>query len=253
MYQIEDLHFSYRRENGERDKVLQGLNLTLEAGEVFVVISPGGAGKTTLLKVMAGLLQPISGTVKFQGQDLFRIPLHDRYKIQRRIGMTFERGGLFDSLNVEENLTFPLKEWNDLDPEQLAGRVDQALSEVGLARTQKKRTHELSGGMRKRLGIARALILNPEVVLYDDPTAGLDPITARAIINLLRMMKLHFKMTAVIVTSDLTLAFQLADRIGFLYQGIFLQIGKLVDIQQSENPVVKQFVGGLLEGPLTRE
>jgi phospholipid/cholesterol/gamma-HCH transport system ATP-binding protein len=233
--------------------VLKGIHLEIPRGETFALIGPSGEGKTVLLKLMAGLLRPDRGEVLFQGVALVDLSARRRSLFSRRIGMTFQKSGLFDSLTCAQNLDFPLRELTALSQAERERKIEKALEEVGLVGQGALMVHEMSGGMQKRLGIARALILSPEAILYDDPTAGLDPITSRSILELILEMKRKYEMTVVLVTSQPDQAYRMADRIGFLYKGDFLQIGSSEIIQASSQPVVKQFVGGLLEGPLTVE
>jgi len=154
-------------------------------------------------------------------------------------------------MSCYENLAMPLRERFGYSQSEVRYKVTHALSEVSLENVDSLYPHEISGGMKKRLGIARAIVLDPDIILYDEPTAGLDPITSRTIVKLLIQMKERYSMTTIVVTSDVTLAFQLSDRIGFLYQGNMLEVGSVDGIRHSENPVIRQFVRGLLEGPLT--
>lgn len=208
--------------------VLEDLQLTIEPKETFGIIGAGGCGKSVLLKVIAQLIRLEKGSCEL-GTD--------------RYTMTFQRSGLFDSLTAEENLDFVLYEARVPRRERLE-RIDAALEEVGLRSQGKLYPHELSGGMQKRLGIARALLLRPELVLYDDPTAGLDPVTSRTITNLIQEMKEKYGMTIVLTTSDLKVAFNLSTRIGFLHSGKFAEVGEPSAIKGTSNPIVRQFLHG---------
>lgn len=214
--------------------LFRSLSWKLNEGEVFTVIGLGGSGKTTLLKLAAGLLPPQAGTV-------VRDPA-------ARLAMTFQRGALFDSLTCGENLSLPLQRQGKKD---VTTEVARALEAVGLSGIEGKATHELSGGMQKRLALARAWIQEPNLVLYDDPTAGLDPITSADIVDLLLTVQKRSHASAILATSDLAVAYRCSDRIGFLNDGIFVEIGTPTEIQNSLHPVVRQFVRGELEGPLT--
>ena len=233
--------------------VLRGVTFDIQKGEMFSIIGPSGEGKTVLLKMLAGLIPPKSGTIRFDGADLYRLNRKTRALFARRMGMAFQKGGLFDSMNTAQNLHFPLREMLRLKDPERTQRVRQALLDVGLSKEEEVSVKDLSGGMQKRLGIARALILSPEVALYDDPTAGLDPITARAINDLIRCMKEKYRMTVVIVSSDPRQIYADSDRIGFLCRGDFLLVGTPDEIRGSTNQVVRQFIEGNLEGPLTTE
>lgn len=233
-----------------REIVLQNLCAEIRRHEVFTIIGPSGAGKTVLLKTIAGLIRPDEGSATFEGIELARLTLRTRKEYSRKIAMSFQRSGLFDSLSSAENLRFPMRESGNYLQQEIEDRVKRVLSEVGLEQFENFYPHEMSGGMQKRLGIARALVLQPSLVLYDDPTAGLDPVTARTITELLIEMKQKYAMTVVLVTSDLNLAYAVSERIGFLHHGQLLQIGSVDEIRHSSHPMVNQFVRGLLEGPL---
>jgi len=219
--------------------VLDRVGLELVGGETLGIIGPSGGGKSTLLKVVAGLLPPTGGEITRPADT--------------EIGMTFQRAGLFDSLSCGENIAFPLRERLGLRGDAVVERVQRALAEVGLEGIEDKRTHELSGGMQKRLGIARALVLAPQLLLYDDPTAGLDPLTSRAIAQLIGQVKKKYGTTVIVVTSDLDVALQLSDRIGFLWRGTLKDTGPASSLYKTALPEVRQFVRGELVGPLTRE
>lgn len=231
--------------------VLDALALEVRKGEAFTILGPSGEGKTVLLKMLAGLLPPTRGKVLFHGDDLYAQGRKSRARLATRIGMAFQKGGLFDSMSTGDNLRFPLRELLRLSRTDTEARMRKALEDVGLGGQEALEVRELSGGMQKRLGIARALVLEPEVALFDDPTAGLDPITSRAILELIKGLKERSGMTVLVVTSDPRQAYTLTDRIGFLYQGRFLEVGTQDAIRHSEIPVVRQFIEGRLEGPLT--
>ncbi len=218
---------------------LSEVSLSLDSGEVLAVLGPSGSGKTTLLKVMAGLLVPQSGTVRKNGE---RSPF--------RLGMTFQNSGIFDSMTCFENLEIVLREWGVARQERKE-RIAAALEEVGLSGSDSLYPHQISGGMKKRLGIARSLLLKPNVVLYDDPTAGLDPVTSRSICDLIETTRKLRGTTIVLVTSDLAQAIRISGRIAFLHRGQLLEAGTTEAIRNSRNPVVHQFMHGLLRGPLT--
>lgn len=230
--------------------VFEGLNLQIPAGESFGIIGPGGVGKTVLLKMMAGLIPPTTGKAFFGTIQVDHLPLSRRKELAKRLAMTFQRSGLFDSLTAAQNLGFPLSELG-VSREESHARITQALKDVGLEGQGALFPHEMSGGMQKRLGIARALVVIPEVILYDDPTAGLDPITSRSIVELILEVKEKYQQTIVVVSSDVKVAYALSQRIGFLFQGRFLEMGSVESIRRSPHAVVAQFVNGLLEGPLS--
>ena len=216
--------------------VLSGIHLDVAARESVVLIGPSGSGKSTLLKIVAGLVTPDSGTVSIQTEN---------------VGMLFQKNALFDSLTVEENLLFPLKERLGVDGEKARLRAGELLAAVGLSGNEKLYPHEISGGMQKRLGIARALIVEPEVILYDDPTAGLDPVTSRMIGDLLLSLNQKAGTTVLAVTNDIGRARQLGDRVFLLAEGRLIPGGPGKDLMDHPDPSVHQFVHGLQHGPLT--
>lgn len=231
MIQVSDLKKSF-----DGISVLSGISFTVAPREAVVLIGPSGSGKSTLLKIIAGLITPDSGSVSIQTEN---------------VGMLFQKNALFDSLSVEENLLFPLKERLGVDGEEAHLRVAELLSSVGLSGNEKLFPHELSGGMQKRLGIARALIVEPEVILYDDPTAGLDPVTSRMIGDLLLDLNKNAGTTVLTVTNDIGRARQLGDRVFLLANGQLTFGGAGKDLLNHPDPSVYQFVHGLQEGPLT--
>jgi phospholipid/cholesterol/gamma-HCH transport system ATP-binding protein len=235
---LSEIAFGYGAAAGY-SQIFSDLSLEILRGEVFSIVGPGGSGKTTLLKLMAGLFCPSRGKVL-------------RHNMEREgLGMTFQNSGLFDGLSVAENLDLPLKESRRFPSSGRGQRIKAGLAEVGLPGIENRRISELSGGMRKRLAIARALILEPQLLLCDDPTAGLDPVTALQIDQMLVNIQRLRGMTVVLVTSQIGEAIRWSDRIGFLHQGKFIEIGSPGSIQESENPAVRQFVRGETEGPLT--
>lgn len=248
MYRLESVCFSYSEDGSP---LFQNLDLEIPAHESFVLVGPSGAGKSTLLRMMVGLIPPTSGQVKFEGRDINQMTRSERESFLRRVGMTFQNSGLFDSMTSGENLELPLTEAKKTAQSDLKNRILAGLREVGLESAVEKFPHELSGGMRKRLSIARSLVLNPEVILYDEPTAGLDPITSRDIANLILESKKKYQMTSIVVTSDLGLASQVGDRLGFLYRGKILETGDFGALKKSRLPEVRQFMLGSETGPLT--
>jgi phospholipid/cholesterol/gamma-HCH transport system ATP-binding protein len=217
--------------------VFRGLELAVEPGESVALIGPSGHGKSVLLKTVSGLLEPDEGSVKLGSQD---------------IGMLFQKNALFDSLTVEENLTFPLRERKGITGAPASKRASEMLAAVGLAGNEKLFPDELSGGMQKRLGIARALIVEPKILLYDEPTAGLDPITSRTIADLVRELRAQTKSTLLVVTNDMQRAYQLGDRIALLAKGSLIMGGSPKETQGSKDPRIQQFIFGHKDGPLTR-
>jgi len=235
---------------------LKELNLSLNKLEIHFLIGPSGMGKTTLLKLLAGLYRPNEGEIFIHGIPIGKINSRERQHILKRTAMTFQRSGLFDSMTVFENLLFPLKELKALNLEKASELVHQILGRVELQGNEDRYPFEISGGMQKRLGIARALVLQPEVVFYDDPTAGLDPITSKNIVDLILDVHRENKTATLIATSDIDLALGISKRvsakISFLYQGKILESGSAEELLASSHPLVHQFTHGLLEGPLAK-
>lgn len=231
--------------------LLENVNLTVADGESVVLIGPSGMGKTVALKLLAGLLKPFSGQVLVDGEDLHAIEERERVQILLKMGMLFQKNALFDSLTVGENIAFPLREITELTEAEIAEKVALFLEAVGLSHARDLFPDEISGGMQKRLGIARALALNPRIVLYDDPTAGLDPITSRKIVDLILRLRKEQGSTVVAVTNDMARAYQLADRIVMVVDRELIVTGNRAATLAHPDPRVAQFVRGRLDGPLT--
>jgi phospholipid/cholesterol/gamma-HCH transport system ATP-binding protein len=231
--------------------LLRGISLTIAKGESFVLIGPSGQGKTVVLKLLAGLLKPSVGRVLISGQDLRSLPPPKQVDLLLQMGMLFQKNALFDSLKVGENIAFPLRETTALSEGEIQDRVEFFLEQVGLGHARELFPDEISGGMQKRLGIARALALKPKIVLYDDPTAGLDPITSRKIVELILRLRQEQSSTIVAVTNDMARAYQLADRIAMVIDGELIVTGDREATLKHKDPRVVQFVRGNLEGPIT--
>ncbi len=231
--------------------LLSDVSLTVQPGEKFVLIGPSGEGKSVILKLMSGIIEPTSGEVFIDGQPLLTLTESERHKVMRRMGMLFQKNALFDSLKVGENIAFPLRETTRLTETEIQTKVGKFLEAVGLSHARELFPDEISGGMQKRLGIARALALDPKIILYDDPTAGLDPITSRKIIDLILDLQKLEKSTVVAITNDMGRAFQLADRIGMVVNGEIIITGTVHETKHHTNPIVHQFIRGDLKGPLT--
>lgn len=232
-------------------KVLDNLSLTIERGKTKVIIGRSGCGKSVLLKHIVGILMPDSGIVKVEGVTINKLKEKELNKVRMKIGMLFQGGALFDSLTVAENVGFVLEEYTELDEATITERVKEALSLVGLQAIEDLMPSELSGGMKKRVALARAICMRPEIILYDEPTTGVDPITADAINELIRELQSKLKITSVVVTHDMTSAYKVADHIAMLYQGKIIAEGSPEEIKNTQNPVVKQFVSGAASGPIT--
>ena len=232
------------------ETVLRSICFSLEKGESLAVIGPSGHGKSTLLKAIAGLLTPTSGRVLINGRELCKLKLPERAHASRRIGMLFQKNALFDSLTVEENIAFPLRETTSLAESEIGKIVEQFLEAVGIADARALYPDEISGGMQKRLGIARSLALSPETALYDDPTAGLDPISSRKIAQLIGDLRKRNGTTVVAVVNDMNRAYQIGDRVAMLIDGELLMLGDRTAAEANQDPRVHQFIRGALEGPL---
>jgi phospholipid/cholesterol/gamma-HCH transport system ATP-binding protein len=222
--------------------VLNGLNLDIEHGETMVLLGGSGCGKSTLLRQIIGLEKPKSGSVCLKGIDITRCSKSDLKKIRRSIGVAFQSAALFNSLNIADNVALPLREHTRLAPSIIEHVVWMKLAAVGLADHGKLLPQELSGGMKKRAAVARAIALGPEILVLDEPSAGLDPIVAAELDELILLLKHTFHMTVIVVTHELPSAFLIADRIAMLYQGSFSSIGTKDEVKASQNPRVRQFL-----------
>jgi len=245
MIKLIDIHKSFGSQT-----VLNGLNLTIPAGKTTAVIGPSGEGKSVLLKHMIGLLSPDQGDVLVEDKSIVGLRRSQLNQVREKFAMVFQNAALFDSMTVYENMAFPLEEKTSLNRDQINGQVTTALQEVGLKNVNTKYPDELSGGMKKRVGLARALLLQPQIVLFDEPTTGLDPVIRRAIHQLIKQTQEKFGFTAVIVSHDIPDIFEVAHYVAMLYQGEILQFGSPEEIQESQHPVVKQFITGSLDGPI---
>jgi len=227
-----------------RQVVLNGVDLQIEDGESLVIIGASGSGKSVMLKHMVGLLQPDSGEIWFDGRRIDNLPERKLADIRVQFGFLFQMGALFDSMNVEENVAFPLVEHTTKPPEETSKIVDHKLRMVGLPEVRKKMPAELSGGQRKRVALARAIALEPRIILYDEPTTGLDPIRSDVINELILKLQRELKVTSVVVTHDMQSAFKVADRIVMLHEGKLIFDGTPEQIRSSDNPIVRRFVLG---------
>ncbi len=222
--------------------VLKGVSLHVARGDTKVVLGASGSGKSVLLKLILGLFRADRGTITIAGRDITRMTEQELYTVRQKIAMVFQGGALFDSLNVRENVAYRLEERRNLDEEAVERRVVESLSFVGLADAVEKMPSELSGGMRKRLAIARAIASEPEVILFDEPTAGLDPITAANINRLILRLRKMEGVTSIVVTHDLASAFLVADKIALLYDGAIIFDGTAEDLRRSQDPRVRMFI-----------
>jgi phospholipid/cholesterol/gamma-HCH transport system ATP-binding protein len=238
MIQIIDLHKSF----GSHE-VLSGITLDVPAGSTLVILGGSGSGKTVLMKHMIGLLKPDSGRVVVDGEDIVPLGPEGLERMRRKFGMVFQAAALFDSMTVYENVSFPLREHRkELSEEQIRALVKERLGIVGLKNVEEKYPADLSGGMRKRVGLARAIVLDPKIVLYDEPTTGLDPITTDYVDEMILDAKKELGVTSVVISHDIASAFKVADNIAFLYQGHIVDQGHPSKLRHSEHPAVKLFL-----------
>jgi len=237
---IRDLHKTFGTQ-----RVLCGVNLDIERGKINIIIGGSGQGKSVLMKHLMGLLAPDRGHIFVDGQDIVGLGDVAIAKIQRKFGMVFQYAALFDSLNVVENIAFPLLERYRLSRAEVMDRVRSLLVRLDLANTagiEQKFPAELSGGMRKRVGLARALIDRPEILLYDEPTTGLDPIATKNVDEMIRRTADEFGVTSVVISHDMASTFRIADRVAMLYEGIIVANGERAEIMAAPHPVLKEFV-----------
>lgn len=237
--ELKDLHKSFGKQ-----KVLNGLNLQIPRGQITVIIGRSGEGKSVLLKTMIGLVSPDSGEVLVEGQDFSDLSGPDQNTVRKKFGMLFQNAALFDSMNVLDNVAFPLREHTKLGEKEIRAKVDEKLCRVGLKDIGHKMPAELSGGMRKRVGLARALMLDPEIILYDEPTTGLDPILTDSIDNLILETQKGFGLTSVVVSHDIPSTMKMADKIAMLHEGRILEEGPPKCFQESKDPWIQSFLQG---------
>ncbi|MCL0038020.1 ABC transporter ATP-binding protein [Thermodesulfovibrionales bacterium] len=239
MIEIIDLHKSFGKNH-----VLQGVNLKVDRGESMVVMGGSGSGKTILIKHIIRLLRPDSGKAIVDGRDMTELNEKELYKMRKRFGMLFQSAALFDSLSVWENVGFALLRERQMKESDVKKIAIEELKVVGLTGVEDLMPSELSGGMKKRVGLARAIIHNPEILLYDEPTTGLDPILANTIGDLILELKKRLSVTSVTITHDIQAAYKIADRIAMLFKGRIIETGRPDEIKNTTNPVVRQFISG---------
>lgn len=246
MIEIIDLHKSF-----EDQKVLKGVNLKVPEGELIAIIGESGGGKSVLLKHLVGLLRPDRGNVVVEGEDITVLGRRELDLIREKFGVVFQGGALFDSLTIYENIAFPLREKTRLSETTISAKVEEALEDVGLTGIEQKYPAELSGGMRKRVALARALISEPKIVLFDEPTTGLDPIKLHAIHKLIVETHGKYGFTGVMISHDIPEIYEVVDRIAFLFEGKIEAVGTPTEIVHSDDRIVRQFITGSLSGPIT--
>jgi phospholipid/cholesterol/gamma-HCH transport system ATP-binding protein len=237
------------RNFGER-RVLDGVNLQIHKGETIVIMGGSGCGKSTLLRHIIGTIQPDSGKIYIKGVDITTARQNQMDELRKKFGMLFQTGALFDSMTVEENINLPLREHTNLDEKIINIMIKMKLELVGLRGFEKLMPSQLSGGMRKRVGLARAIAMDPEIIFYDEPTAGLDPVVAGVIDKLILDLSNKLSVTSIVVTHDMQSVFRIADRIAMLHKGKILEVGTPDEIRNSNNEYVKQFINGSPEGPI---
>ncbi|MEM7148103.1 MAG: ABC transporter ATP-binding protein [Verrucomicrobiota bacterium] len=238
-FEVENVHKSLGAQH-----VLRGVNLTVPRSQNTVIIGASGGGKSVFLKHLIGLLQPDEGSITVDGTEISHLKERQLGPVRKKIGILFQDGALFDSMNVAQNVAFPLREAGIRDRDELDERVRSALRVVELEEHLHKMPIQLSGGMRKRVGLARAIIGNPECILYDEPTAGLDPVVADSINHLIRRLELEYEVTSVVVTHDMTSVYHIADHVAFLREGAIYFHGSPEELRDSTDPVIQDFIQG---------
>lgn len=238
MIQMRDVDF-----HPEGQRILEAINLDIQPGELFVIMGASGAGKSTILRLMNGLIKPSAGRVLYDGRDITSYSEAQLAAIRRQVGMVFQSAALFDSLSVADNVGFAWRK-DKLTPQQYLENVRQTLRIVGLEGVEERMPAELSGGMRKRVGLARTIAMNPKVLLYDEPTAGLDPTTSKRILDLIADLRTRLEVTSVMVTHDLDGAFAIADRVALLHEARIRFVGTVAEMEASTDPLVRGFISG---------
>ncbi len=248
MIEIINLHKSFGAKH-----VLMGVNLRVEKGESMVVIGGSGSGKSVLLKHIIGILKPDEGNILIDDIDITSLKENELYEVRKKFGMLFQMSALFDSMTVWENVGFSLLRHKKMSEKEIKTVAVEKLRLVGLIGVEDLMPSELSGGMKKRVGLARAIAHEPEILLYDEPTTGLDPIMADAINELIIEMKRHLSVTSIAITHDMSSAYKIADRIAVLYEGKIIETGTPDEIRSTKTPVVRQFITGSASGPIQIE
>ena len=248
LIEVSDLHFSY-----EDNSVLKGINLSIPRGKLVAILGVSGCGKTTLLRHLGGQLKPSQGSVTFAGQVVHELNNAGLYAIRRKMGMMFQVSGLFSDLSVFENIAYPMREHTDLPEEVIHDLVLMKLHAVGLRGAHAMRTSELSGGMERRVALARAIALDPMLIMYDEPFAGLDPISLNTIASLIRRLNDALGLTSIVVTYDVSESLKVADYVYFIHDGMVVAEGNAAELVDSADPFVHQFVHAKPDGPVAFE
>ncbi len=245
LVEVRDLHFAY-----EHNAVLKGINLAIPKGKVVAILGVSGCGKTTLLRHIGGQLKPSRGGVRFDGRVVHELDNADLYAIRRQMGMMFQVSGLFSDLSVFDNIAYPMREHTDLPEDLIRDLVLMKLHAVGLRGAHDLRTSELSGGMERRVALARAIALDPQLIMYDEPFAGLDPISLNTIANLIRRLNDALGLTSIVVTYDVSESLKVADYVYFIHNGVVVAEGEASTMESSTDPFVHQFVHAEPDGPV---
>lgn len=246
MIEIKDLHKSFAG-----IEVIKGVTLEVKKGEILALIGGSGQGKSVLLKHMAGLIKPDQGKVLIDGKEIAKLRGKTLSQLRSRLGFLFQGGALFDSMTVFDNVAFPLREKTKLGETEIRKRVIHELEQVGLSGEEEKYPTQLSGGMIKRAALVRELIWKPEIMFFDEPTAGLDPIIGQTIMNLIDAIHRRFHFTGIIVTHEIPKVFDIVNKVAMLHEGTLLKEGSPEEIVSSDDPIVQQFIKGEIEGPIT--
>lgn len=245
MIKIIDLKKSFNSK-----KVLDGVNLEIEKGKITVIIGRSGEGKSVLIKHIIGLLKPDLGEILLDGQDITKMTERELNEVHRRFGMLFQGAALFDSMSVGENVAFPLREHTEMPEVDLKNVIKEKLRLVGLKNVENMMPADLSGGMKKRVGLARAIAMDPEIVLFDEPTTGLDPVMSDNVATLILDTQRDLKTTYIVITHDIPLTYKIADKIAMLHEGRIVEQGDVDYMKSSPNPILRQFLEGRSEGPI---
>jgi len=246
--ELRDVHMQF-----EEKKVLDGLSLTVKPQERLVIMGQSGSGKSTILRLILGTLPPTVGSIFFKGSEINRLPRQKLQEVRRHIGMVYQYSALLSSRTVRDNVALPLEELTDKSREEIDKVVDEKLELVGMEDSKDLLPEELSGGMKKRVALARSLVLEPELLLLDEPSAGLDPVIASVIDELIISLSEKSKVTSITVTHEMESAFRIATRLAMLYQGKIIEEAEPEEFKQSKDPVVAQFVSGSTEGPILED